>query len=187
MSRNKNAKSRPPASQTRPAAAPAEPEPERELRETLAEARTATANLVKGADDQRAQLTELLKRFMSVERRLLQPEKDVKALLEGVADALDLLVRWEDDEAAAGGPHLARIQALARGLERTVATTSEAALIGRVGETADPATHKLKGVEDRPGVAEFTVLNVWEHGIRYRGELLRTAVVTTASGKGVSE
>ncbi|RRR98653.1 nucleotide exchange factor GrpE [Glycomyces terrestris] len=193
--------------QHKPRKKPARPAPDREARRppppepgsdadvaaALAAAREATLGLAQDVDAQREQLTAMLRGFLNIERAVRarerdpETEKETAGLLNGIADVMDQVDRWALDEAADAAQQRDRFKALSARLEKLVVASGRAELLGRVGETAKPATHEWREVRHEPGKDEDTVLEVWARGVRYRGELLRPAVVIAASGEGASE
>jgi molecular chaperone GrpE (heat shock protein) len=150
--------------------------PAGDLLGTLASTRTETAALVRGLDAHRAQTEALL-------REINRHELDTGRLLRGIAEVLDTfdrLLAYDSDDVES---YRSSVRKTAELLVDVLCNNSGMELIGRLGEIADPATHKVVDIHDGSDLTPDTVVRVIERGIRYRGELVRPASVIVSSGK----
>ncbi|MET9265624.1 nucleotide exchange factor GrpE [Amycolatopsis sp. NPDC004079] len=114
---------------------------------------------------------------------LTRLDLDTEALVQGVADVLDVLRRPLDD--GTGVTSRAVLRATVDRLTAVLSAHGGVRLVGEPGELAAPHTHRVVDVTDATGLPADTVVKVIEHGVRYRGGLLRPAAVVVASGKGI--
>lgn len=149
---------------------------EGDLLGTLGRARAETARLVRALEAHREQTEILLK-------EINRQELDTGRLLRGIAEILDAFDRLvEENEGADVESYRASIRRTNGLLVEVLCNNSVMELIGRPGEIADPATHRVIEVRDE-NQPEDSVIRVVERGIRYRGELIRPASVIVSSGK----
>jgi molecular chaperone GrpE (heat shock protein) len=116
-------------------------------------------------------------------RELTRLDLDTEALVEGVTDILDTLSRPLDEGDGVISPVVLRTTV--DRLAAVLSAHSGVELIGRRGELAAPDTHHVVDANDTSDLPADTVVRVVEHGIRYRGTLLRPASVIVSSGKGI--
>ncbi|MCL6429427.1 MAG: nucleotide exchange factor GrpE [Anaerolineae bacterium] len=133
----------------------------------------ATLPEVLGADPAAA-MVQLIRRCGRLESRLEESERTahdtVRGLLRALLDIVDDLDRILAQQPA-HSVHLVR-KKLLRLLERQGVTAIEA-----LGQPFDPALAEAAGEEERDDLPEETVVQEVVTGYRWRGEVLRPAVV----------
>lgn len=115
-------------------------------------------------------------------QQLNRIDMDLSRAARTVLEAADALVRLHGAEADDVGAYRDSIRRTAGELVRGLQQHSGIEVFGAVGETADPATHKILESVDHPEAPAGVVLGVAERGLRYRGEVVQTASVIVSSG-----
>ncbi|GDY31984.1 nucleotide exchange factor GrpE [Gandjariella thermophila] len=152
------------------------PSADGDLLGALARTRVETANLVRSLQAHRDQTELLLK-------EINRQELDTRRLLRGIADILDAFDRLLAHDGTDVDSYRTSVRRTADVLTDVLCNHSGLELLGKPGEVAEPATHNVVEVRDKPGAPQDTVIRVIERGIRYRGDLLRPASVIVASGR----
>lgn len=162
-------------------AAPRRPAPaaEPDLRQLVAGTADSTRELLAAMQRHRDDSVALLRRLTEQESELTLHHREIRHLLVGIANALDVFDRQTSAETDDAEALRAAVRVTADQLRAVVADAARCELIGRPGETAHPETHHIVEAVEQPDQAEDTVLDVVRHGVRHRGEVVRPASVIT--------
>ena len=149
----------------------------RQLGAELQEAADVGEALARRLESERGS-TERLRAVIDDQETLLdRADDETKRLLRAVGRTIDTFDRQTSAETADIDKLRAAVRSTMDDLGQSFGAIGECELIGRIGEIADPETHRVITTLHHPDAAEDTVVEVVQRGIRYRGELLHPASV----------